>query len=253
MFKDDIGGKSICGVCCTLCGSLIVYQADINGQHYELGTSGFLYRSNKLMYDHATKSLWSTLSGEPVVGPLVGKGIQLKQEHVVTTTWGEWKRRHPEGKVLSLGTGYFRNYDEGEAYRDYFATQALMFEVPQMDRRLKPKDEVLSLCNETQQLAIAADFLMENRLYSGTLGQQRFVVLTDSSGANRVYESGDQRFQLLDGDMLMDLEGTRWRVTPESIIAADGKQSLSRMPAHRAFWFGWYAQYPQTRLVKQDE
>ena len=24
---------------------------------------------------------------------------------------------------------------------------------------------------------------------------------------------------------------------------------LARLPAHRAFWFGWYAAYPRTRLV----
>ena len=57
MVKDTVGGESINGVYCTLCGSMIVYQTTVDDMHYELGTSGFLYRSNKLMYDHATKSL----------------------------------------------------------------------------------------------------------------------------------------------------------------------------------------------------
>ena len=90
-----------------------MYQTEYNGKHHELGTSGFLYRSNKLMYDQETFSLWSTLQGEPVVGPLVGQGIKLKQHHVVTSTWGEWKRRHPKTKVLSLDTGHQRDYGEG--------------------------------------------------------------------------------------------------------------------------------------------
>ena len=87
MFKDTIGGEHFTGVYCTLCGSMILYRSTIDGEHHELGTSGFLYRSNKLMYDHATRSLWSTLSGGPVVGPLAQRDIELEPLYVVTTTW----------------------------------------------------------------------------------------------------------------------------------------------------------------------
>ena len=86
MFKDRIGGLELAGVYCTLCGALVLYDTTVDGVQYELGTSGFLYRSNKLMYDHATKSMWSTLDGSPVIGQLVGKHIKLKSLYVVTTT-----------------------------------------------------------------------------------------------------------------------------------------------------------------------
>lgn len=148
MVKDVVGGESINGVYCTLCGSMIVYGTEYKGQHYELGTSGFLYRSNKLMYDHETKSMWSTIRGAPVIGPLVGKGIELKPLYVVTTTWGKWKQLHPETDVLSLRTGHTRDYGEGVAYRRYFATDRLMFTVPKLDDRLKNKDEVLIIRND---------------------------------------------------------------------------------------------------------
>ncbi|MEM6692077.1 MAG: DUF3179 domain-containing (seleno)protein, partial [Planctomycetota bacterium] len=77
MVRDNVGGREINGVYCTLCGSMIVYDPIYDGVHHRLGTSGFLYRSNKLMYDAVTKSMWSTLKGKPVMGPLVGKGIKL--------------------------------------------------------------------------------------------------------------------------------------------------------------------------------
>jgi len=104
---------------------------------YTLGTSGFLYRSNKLMYDKQTQSLWNTLWGEPVIGPLSEKDIKLERMSVVTTTWGEWRRRHPKTKVLSLETGHERDYAEGVAYRDYFATDQLMFPVPEINSIIK--------------------------------------------------------------------------------------------------------------------
>ena len=166
-----------------------MYQTQYDGKHYELGTSGFLYRSNKLMYDHETKSLWSSLTGEPVVGPLVDKGIKLNRRYVVTTTWAEWKRRHPGTTVLSLNTGHQRNYDEGVAYRDYFSSDELMFSVPKLDARLSHKAQVIALRVENEQLAISADFLAKNPVYSDKLGEKKILVLTDASGANRVYEN----------------------------------------------------------------
>ena len=152
-----------------------------------------MFRSNKLMYDRETQSLWNTLWGEPVIGPLAEEGFRLKRRPIVTTTWGEWRRRHPETLVLSRKTGHRRDYSEGAAYRDYFATDRLMFAVPKLDARMKNKAEVLALVFEaapTLALAIAADFLREHPLYQSRLGAVSFVVLTDTSGANRVYESG---------------------------------------------------------------
>ena len=227
-----------------------MYQTEFEGQHYELGTSGFLYRSNKLMYDHATKSFWSTLKGEPVVGPLVGKGIKLKRHYVVTTTWGEWKHRHPDTTVLSLDTGYERDYGEGVAYKDYFATNNLMFIVPKTDHRLQNKDEVVALRDGDDQLAVSTEFLDENPVYHDRIGDLNFVILTDRSGANRVYESKGEKFVSWDQEKTVSCEdGQTWTVSENSITDTNGK-TLNRIPAHRAFWFGWHAQYPETRLVK---
>jgi hypothetical protein len=249
MVKDTIAGRPLNGVYCTLCGAMILYDVTVGGVHYELGTSGFLYRSNKLMYDHATKSLWSTFGGIPVVGPLAGKGIQLKTLYVVTTSWGEWKSRHPQTLVLSLDTGHQRDYSEGAAYREYFSTDRLMFTVPRLDARLPNKAEVLALRFDESAAAISADFLRANRVYHDRLGRQEFVVLTDAGGANRVYESAGVRFESWDGRAAArDSTGRAWKVG-EDALTAPGR-TLKRLPAHRAFWFGWYAAYPDTRLVK---
>ena len=254
MVKDVVGDVSICGVYCTLCGAMIVYRTELDGKHHELGTSGFLFRSNKLMYDHETKSMWSTLQGEPVVGPLVDQGIQLEPLHVVTTTWGTWRAMHPKTDVLSLDTGHRRDYGEGVAYRAYFATDELMFGVPHLDGRLKNKDEVLIIRGEFDQpLAISQSFLDRHPIYHLRWEDQSFVVLTDSSGANRVYECGSQRFSLSSVDEIVtDADGVSYRITEHALIPADaatGKR-MERFPSHRAFWFGWAAAFPNTKLVK---
>lgn len=217
---------------------------------HELGTSGFLYRANKLMFDHRTESLWSTLQGQPVVGPLVGQTIRLEQRPVVTTTWGDWKSRHPETTVLSLETGHLRDYGEGVAYRNYFGTDDLMYELKSQDRRLNNKDEVLVLRTTDDQIAISADYLNRNKVYSDKIGDRPFVVLTDQSGANWVFESKGIRFKTWNQiDKVTDHQNEAWSFSDAELTHSSGR-TLKRLPAHRAFWFGWQAQYPETRLVK---
>lgn len=252
MFVDTIGGVDFAGVYCTLCGAVILYETNHNGIDHEVGTSGFLYRSNKVMYDKKTQSLWSTTLGEPTVGPLVGKGIQLKRSYVVTSTWGEWRRRHPDTQVLSIDTGHQRNYGEGVAYAAYFGTDELMFTVPKTDDRLPNKAEILALWYPDKSdatVAISASFLADKPVYHHQVGDQPVVVLTDSSGANRVYETNNVQFNTYDGDTIaVDTNGKKWTLSESALVGADD-QKLQRLPAHRAFWFGWYATFNDTELV----
>ncbi len=251
MATDTVGGEDVILVYCTLCGTVILYDAEYKGVKHDIGTSGFLNRSNKLMYDKATQSLWNTLTGEPVIGPLADSGIALDYRSVVTTTWGKWKTLHPKTTVLSLKTGHRRNYDEGVAYHDYFATDDLMFNTPFLDTRLANKQEILALRFKGQpgSLAIDTEYLKQNPVYAGKIGTQRFVVITDETGANRVYDPGDVEIVKTNGKSVTDKSGTAWTVTEARLTAADGR-ALKRLPYHRAFWFGWQAAYPSTELVK---
>ena len=253
LFTDTIGGTPIAGVYCTLCGTVIPYKTTVNGQLHELGTSGFLYRSNKLMYDKTTNSLWSTIKGEPVLGPLTDKGIALEFVSVVTTTWAEWRKRHPNTSVLSLTTGHKRDYGEGVAYSNYFASDHLMFTTPFDDQRLNNKQEILALrfaASPKEQLAIDTDFLRQHPIYSDQIGSQRLLVLTDSSGANRVYDPKHHQFKSYDqANSLTDNKQQTWTLTETALVSNSGEK-LQRLPAFRAFWFGWQGAYPETRLIK---
>jgi hypothetical protein len=253
MVIDRVSGVDLTIVYCTLCGTVVPYESGVGGRRFTFGTSGLLYRSNKLMFDEETRSLWSALEGKPVVGTLVGSGIQLLFRSVVTTTWGEWKREHPTTTVLSLETGYERNYGEGVAYRDYFATDRLMFEVPRVDTRLKNKAEVLVvrpgvIGAGALPVAISVERLRREPVYAFDAGGRGFVVVTSKGGANLLFERGAHTFvpRILEG-ALRDTTGARWTVSADALVSETGVR-LARLPAHRAFWFGWVAQFPQTEL-----
>jgi hypothetical protein len=258
--RDRLGGVELTIVYCTLCGTVIPYGSEVGGVRRTLGTSGLLYRSNKLLFDEETRSLWSTLEGRPVVGALAGSGLELNPFPVVTTTWREWRSAHPETTVLSLETGHERDYSEGAAYRDYFATDRIMFEVPRTDPRLRNKDEVLGLLlrpagagsdASRRALALSAAFLERHPLHPQSFAGHDLVVVTSPEGANRAYETGGTEFtrEVADGG-LEDTGGGRWRITEDALVHETTGERRARVPARRAFWFGWYAQFPETELVK---
>ncbi len=250
-FVDEFAETKIAGVYCTLCGTVIAYDMTHNNQFHDLGTSGFLYRSNKLMYDRATQSLWNTIEGKPVIGPLVGKGIELESYSVVTTTWGEWKKIHPKTTVLSLDTGHRRNYDEGEAYKDYYATDELMFPVPSNDDRLKNKAEVLVLKTENYQddpIAISIDYLKRKGLFQDAINGMSYVVIAEKDGLSKAYESKDVIFKNFKNGMLVDSSGEHWQISEDRLTSPSGKY-LNRLPSHNIFWFAWVNAFPDTELV----
>ena len=256
MARDRIGGIELTVVYCTLCGTVMPYHSVIGGRLLRFGTSGLLYRSNKLMFDEETRSLWSTLEGKPVLGPLVDSGLTLNPESVVTTTWREWKREHPDTTVLSIETGFRRNYSEGEAYREYFATDRLMYQVSRTDDRLKNKAEVvvmrLAAGEQRLPVAISVDLLRRQPVFHFEAAAQTFVVITTSAGANRVYRVDDHKFdKVLPDGMLIDRDGGRWRATEEALVSQNQPdQRLLRQVAQRAFWFAWHAQFPSAMLLK---
>ena len=258
MALDRLGGIELTIVYCTLCGTVIPFESVVGSRHLTFGTSGLLYRSNKLMFDHETKSLWNTFEGIPVIGEMAGGDLRLTPHAVVTTTWGAWRRRHPETTVLSLDTGHRRNYAEGAAYRSYFGTDQLMFAVSRADARLANKEEVLVLRlpdpaqgGEPAALAITARFLVRNRIFHHDFAERNLVVVTSEQGANRVYDAGDVRFvRHLDEARVADNAGRAWRITEAALILDDDVNvRRARVPAQRAFWFGWYAQFPDTALI----
>ncbi|MEO1140382.1 MAG: DUF3179 domain-containing (seleno)protein, partial [Pseudomonadota bacterium] len=65
MFNEVIGGVPVALAYCTLCGAGILFETKVRGRTKPLifGSSGFLYRSNKLMFDRATHSLWNQFTG----------------------------------------------------------------------------------------------------------------------------------------------------------------------------------------------
>ncbi len=250
MVNDTVGGLPVSLAYCTLCGAPILYDGRAGDAVYRFGTSGLLYRSNKLMYDRTTETLWNQFSGEPVWGPLAGRGIRLTPLPAVRTTWGEWRRAHPGSTVLDIQTGFSRDYGPGVAYADYNASPDPLFYVPVRDDRLPAKAEVyvVRLPNAVAVYPVAR--LAELVLIQERVGGVGLVVVATADGlGGRAYESGGVRFTDADpaAGTLTDAAGGVWLLDEEGLRGPGGRR-LPRLGGHQAFWFAIANHTPQAVL-----
>ena len=244
-----------------------MYSGIVNGEATTFGTSGLLYRSNKVMYDRATRSLWNQFIGEPVIGPLADSGIRQPFFPSVVTTWGEWWDEHPDTTVLAQDTGvypaefYVPEDNPLAIYYSYFTSDEVMFPVWIRDDTFQAKQVVVGLSVGEAAKAYSIRDLQDSRLINDTVGGLNVVVVASpESRAGRIYERGDRTFTTTDDDntdlapaSLLDDSGTRWTVTEEGLVANDDtSKRLARVPSITSFWFGWFQYHPDTEIYSPD-
>ncbi len=250
MANDVVGGVPVALAYCTLCGAGVLYDARSGGETLEFGSSGLLYESNKLMYDRSTDTLWNQLTGEPVMGELVGSGAQLRRLPIVVSDWASWLAAHPDTLVLDIETGHDRDYTPGAAYGDYFASASTLFPVYQRSQQLPEKSFVFGLLLRGTPKAYPLRDLQRTPVVNDELAGRAVVVVTEpASRAVRAYEAGTHTFEPgPESGALLDEEGAPWRVTEAALEGPDGA-SLERLPGHLVYWFGWFSFYPRTLLL----
>ena len=242
-----------------------MYSTEVNGEVLEFGTSGFLYQSNKLMYDRKTNTLWHQFRGEPVIGELADSGITLEVIPVALTTWGDWVSSHPDTTVLAVETGvyppeaYLPESDSASVYFNYRNRSETMFPVPTRSQLLPTKSQVFGLTFNGRERAYPLEILEQEPVINDALGGVGIVVVTPDEGAGtRAYQRGGHRFVEVREEarmaVLLDDAGQRWRLEEDGLVQVDGAtERLPRLPSRHSYWFGWYAFYPATEVYGQDQ
>jgi hypothetical protein len=210
LVNDDLGGRPILVSYCALCGTGIVFDRRVAGSARGFGVSGLLYRSDLLLYDRETESLWSQISARALTGPSRGLRLAVVRSRIVS--WERWRREHPQTGVLSGETGHDRDYGNSP-YGDYAHSEELLFPVAQ-DRRFHPKMPTLGL-----------------RLPDGPARGYPASELVRAGG--RVEESfaGQRVAVAYDPDaQVFDVEA------PEAVEVIEG------------FWFAWAAFHPEASV-----
>lgn len=212
--NDIIKAEPIVVTYCPLCGTAMVFEREVAGKIRTFGVSGLLYRSDVLMYDRESESLWSQLGMEAVSGSAVGHKLTwLSSEHL---TWKAWREKYPRGEVLSTNTGYRRNYS-GQAYASYFASDKTMFPVPHTRNELSNKAWVIGVIINGNAKAYPVNALKTNNSIKDKVGTQDIIINYNAKTRNPLITNSQ-------GDTI---------------------------PSVMVFWFAWQAFYPATELWQQ--
>ncbi|MEP1442890.1 MAG: DUF3179 domain-containing protein [Hyphomicrobiales bacterium] len=242
MFNEVIGGVPVALAYCTLCGAGILFETKLEDREKPLvfGSSGFLYRSNKLMFDRETNSLWNQFTGEPVAGKLVDDNIKLKIRPVTITSWEAWRKQNPDTKVLSVDTGHIRDYGSGVVYNEYFSSPDLMFPTLVRDEsKVQRKDYVFGIRDFGAAKAWPVKAFSEKKIINDTMAGKNIVLVGDAATRTvRAYQRGDQTFNVASDDGFLKSETGDWKISEDVLTGPNGEE-LARIPGHVAYWFAW--------------
>lgn len=190
----------------------MVYSRKVEGKVYTFGVSGKLYKSNVVLYDHQTESLWSQLMEKAIAGPLAG--IRLEKLDSVRTSWKAWKGENPGTVVLSTDTGYNRDYSV-DPYAGYYRTLGIWFPVGDVRKDLSAKEMVLGVEVGGQAKAYPLSAL---RKKPGTLSDQ------------------------------VAGETIRIEISPDGEVAGVRNGQGKPISSLFSYWFSWQAFHPETQV-----
>lgn len=212
--NDTVAGKPIVVSFCPLCGTGMVFDANVNGDIQKFGVSGLLFESDVLLYDQQTQSLWSQFWMTAVTGPQKGEELTLlPAEH---TTWADWVSRYPETQVLSRETGFVRDYSRNP-YLGYDRTERTYFPVQNTNDTFHGKSWVMGVFLNGEAKAYPFERLA-----------QRDSTFTDTLGGETIEIQFDSEHQ-----------------TARAVLNDEPLATV------QAFWFAWYAFYPESDVLSE--
>ena len=243
--QDIVGGLPVVIAYCGPCEAASAFAPSVGGRALRFRDAGLWLDGRPLLVDEQTGTVWDAFSGRALLGPLAAGGVVLNRRALVTATWGEWAGEHPSTGVLSLGTGFARDYSAGvQRARD--AQHAARFPATTaLDGRLPPTTRVLGVVasGEARAKRIALDTLGGERLMLLSLGGERAV---------RVYRPGSLNVRELRDDFTAigsdGQPGDRWWVREQAFVnQLDGRTHEVGAWAEST-WAVWSSAYPNTSI-----
>lgn len=244
--NDVLAGVPVAATWCPIAHSAVVFERTVRGRVLDLGALG-LERGVFKLYDRQTRSMWSQISGNASRGPLRGRALRKRESTL--TTWGKWRRLHPETTV------YFDPAlpDHHTFNEDVIARITLAGDGP-----LRNEDLVAGVESATRARAWLLRKLGASRALNDVSGDDPVVVfLAEDAITVRVMRrrvAGRVLTFAAKGDRLRDAEtGSGWDgVTGRAVSGPLAGRRLEALVVTTALWYAWRSQHPGTTLWGAD-
>lgn len=253
--NHPVGNSNIIFSYCPLTGSALAWLSEESG-NFTFGVSGLLYNSNLILYDRRTDSLWSQMSLLCINGERIGEVPDTLP--VIETTWKTWKDTNPGSLILSLNTGYGRDYNN-YPYGKYKESDNLLFNVDNKDTRLHLKERVHGISSGDSSIAYPINsYKGKLTILNHEINNEKIVVAINSElnitvSYKRVLSDGTElEFTGVSGKLpilLKDQFGNEWDIFGKSVSGTLSGEKLGKLTSYNAYWFAWAAFHPGSDIA----
>jgi len=268
IINDTVAGVPVAVTFCPLCYSANVFDRRVQGRSYSFGVSGMLRHSDMVMYDRQTESLWQQISGEAIVGDMVGS--QLKRLPAQIISFEQFRSAYKKGLVLSRDTGFRRNYGRNPyAGYDDISKTPFMYR-GETDSKLMPMEKVVTVSVANSDKAYPYSITRELHVINDEITKVPVVVFhadgtvstldRNRIGASRkVGSTGvfDRRidgqqlvFHYKDGSFYDEQTKSVWDIIGRAVQGPLRGKELTRIVHGDYFAFAWLAFKPETEIFR---
>ncbi|HFE66409.1 MAG TPA: DUF3179 domain-containing protein [Chloroflexi bacterium] len=265
--NDVVAGQPVVVTYCPLCNSGLAFERTLDGQTLEFGVTGILRNADLIMFDRLTESWWQQFTGEAVVGEMTG--TKLTPLPVSMVSFADFKAQFPNGRLLSIYTGYDRRYGENP-YLNYDSrfSRGTKFYKGELDDRLVPKMRVMTVAVGDTAVAYPYDILSETGAINDEVAGQPLVVFWKSgtntplynkyiaeardAGSAAVYsrelDGQTLTFTAVDDGFTDEETGSGWNIFGTAVSGPLAGAQLTSLNGNEFFWFAWAAFRPDTSV-----
>ncbi len=269
--NDTVAGVPVSVTFCPLCNSAIAFDRRLEGQVLDFGTTGKLRRSDLVMYDRQTESWWQQLTGEAIVGDLVGSRLKMLPAPLIG--YGQFKEAFPDGLVLSRETGHSRAYGQNPyAGYDDINSNPFLFRGP-VDGRLSAMERVVAVSLDGKDRTYPFSVLEKVMVVNDRIGSRDIAVfhapgvssaldrrsIADSRdvGATGVFDrhlEGELlEFFAKDGKIRDRNTGSAWDILGRAVEGPLQGKALEPLVHANHFAFAWLAFKPEAEIYLPEE
>ena len=232
-----------------------MFRAEAGGKALILDNAGVV-GGNEVFKDRETGSRWQQSSLEAISGPMQGEHLKLYP--FLLTSWQEWRRLHPDTRVLKPLPGYADRIAEKNAMirQGLSGEGAAPSDVTYRDDRLKPKTMILGVDVDGASKAFPLEALRRERVVNDRLGGKPILIAhqpaSDTTTAF-VARAGGRTLTFAAANEgateLTDRETkSRWTAYGECISGPLKGSALEAIILEPEYWFAWSEFHRDTEI-----
>ena len=228
-----------------------MWRAEIDGRKLGFHLTG-INNQNFLMSDDATGSWWQQVTGQALFGPLKGRRLDLVFHDEIS--FGQWKREHPDGRVLRP--------DDGAPWREFskdweVETAGLPVTVAaRPGDLLKPRDLVVGLRAGGAARAYLLETIRNQSPVQDEVGGVPVVLIVGEDGRSvraferrldgrelNLFRKPGPDFRLVNAET-----GSEWSFAGEAVAGPLAGKKLAKVFVLKDYWFDWRGYNSETSV-----